>query len=503
MREKNKKRSLRTTICLMLVLAMLATILPENVQAASSAASFTTDLVDLNGWEMIKAYGKAGKGGVSFPDTSLSIPEGETVYVIDSRSTCEGKRLYRVYYEGRVWSAYSNNILDLKDTALVDAYLTKQNRELKGKKVKAKKDAVVGNVMDPLHYYYVYAKPKVSDKNCIGAVCVGDTMQVINANYNSKWAEVLWKSDYVGYIQKDCLNYADAYLGYLSLRSQQDVKQAKKAKLTFDGILKDYDKELTKKEFCRLAVNWYKATGHKLPKQSKKSPYTDTNDSYVIMAYQLGIIKSTPNKKFQPNKEVSYTQFNSMMKSMLSVAKVQKKVYPYVQSNFIVTREDAIRKLYKAYKMVQKKKYLITGDDYYYSNLVYTISPADNPNVCLDDWEWSDASGAEIGLYEKKAGNKNQKFVLYNVNGFTIITNVWSQKTLNGTTQKVYQDFREYEAEKMRFQYNNDGTVCIINGDGLYLDIKDGQAVSGAHLIFAPKSGSSTQKFVFTAQQYD
>lgn len=503
MREKNKKRSLRTTICLMLVLAMLATILPENVQAASSAASFTTDLVDLNGWEMIKAYGKAGKGGVSFPDTSLGIPEGETVYVIDSRSTCEGKRLYRVYYEGRVWSAYSNNILDLKDTALVDAYLTKQNRELKGKKVKAKKDAVVGNVMDPLHYYYVYAKPKVSDKNCIGAVCVGDTMRVINANYNSKWAEVLWKSDYVGYIQKDCLNYADAYLGYLSLRSQQDVKQAKKAKLTFDGILKDYDKELTKKEFCRLAVNWYKATGHKLPKQSKKSPYTDTNDSYVIMAYQLGIIKSTPNKKFQPNKEVSYTQFNSMMKSMLSVAKVQKKVYPYVQSNFIVTREDAIRKLYKAYKMVQKKKYLITGDDYYYSNLVYTISPADNPNVCLDDWEWSDASGAEIGLYEKKAGNKNQKFVLYNVNGFTIITNVWSQKTLNGTTQKVYQDFREYEAEKMRFQYNNDGTVCIINGDGLYLDIKDGQAVSGAHLIFAPKSGSSTQKFVFTAQQYD
>ena len=146
-----KKQSLRITICMMLVLAMVVTILPENVQAASSAASFTTDLVDLNGWEMIKSYGKAGKGGVSFPSTSLGIPEGETVYVIDGRSTCEGKHLYRVYYEGRVWSAYSKNILNLKDTAWVDAYVTKQNRELKGKKVKAKKDAVVGNVMDPLH----------------------------------------------------------------------------------------------------------------------------------------------------------------------------------------------------------------------------------------------------------------------------------------------------------------------------------------------------------------
>ena len=66
MREKNKKQSLRTAICLMLVLVMFVTILPENVQAASSAASFTTDLVDLNGWEMIRAYGKAGKGGVVF-----------------------------------------------------------------------------------------------------------------------------------------------------------------------------------------------------------------------------------------------------------------------------------------------------------------------------------------------------------------------------------------------------------------------------------------------------
>lgn len=505
MREFMRKRlHLRTAICLMLVFAMFVTILPENVQAASSAASFTTDLVDLNGWEMIKAYGKAGKGGVSFPSTSLGIPEGETVYVIDSRSTCEGKQLYRVYYEGRVWSAYSNNILDLKDTALVDAYLTKQNRELKGKKVKAKKDAVVGNVMDPLHYYYVYAKPKVSDKNCIGAVCVGDTMQVINANYNSKWAEVLWKSDYVGYIQKDCLNYADAYLGYLSLRSQQDVKQAKKAKLTFNGILKDYDKELTKKEFCRLAVNWYKATGHKLPKQSKKSPYTDTKDSYVIMAYQLGIIKSTASKKFQPDKKVSYAQYNTVIKKLLSITK-KSKIYDYVSlynsEEVSLSREQAIRRFYRAYKMVQKKDYLLTGDDYYYNDIVYTISPVDNQNVCLDNLSWSRASGAEIGLYEKK-GYKSQQFVLYNVNGFTIITNVWSQKTLNGTEQKVYQDFREFEAEKMRFEYNSDGTVCIINGDGLYLDIKDGQAVSEGKLIFAPKSGSRTQKFVFNAQQY-
>ena len=50
----------------------------------------------------------------------------------------------------------------------------------------------------------------------------------------------------------------------------------------------------------------------------------------------------------------------------------------------------------------------------------------------------------------------------------------------------------------MTIEYNDDGTVCIQNGEGLYLDIKGGKAVSNAHLCFAPKSDSSTQKFVFT-----
>ena len=263
-------------------------------------------------------------------------------------------------------------------------------------------------------------------------------------------------------IQQDCLNFADAYLAGREIRSQQDIKQAKKAKLTYSGILKNYGKNLTKAEFCRLAVNWYQATGHKLPKQSTKSPYTDTNDPYVIMAYQLGIVKDTTNKEFQPDKKPTCNQYNALMKNLLRVTKDEKKVY-----------------------------------DYAVSRNVYTISPADNPNICLDVWGSEKSAGAEIGLYNKNGG-KNQYFFLYQVNGFTIIDNLNSQETLNGTTNKVYQDRRWYDSEKMTFEYNNDGTICIKNNDGLYLDIQGGKAISGAHLMFAPKSGSSTQKFVFT-----
>lgn len=117
--------------------------------------------------------------------------------------------------------------------------------------------------------------------------------------------------------------------------------------------------------------------------------------------------------------------------------------------------------------------------------------------VCLDVFEAKNDVGAEIGLYSKK-GSKNQKFLIYYVNGFTTINSLSSQKTMSGSRDKVYQDRIWYEREKMTIEYNDDGTVCIQNGEGLYLDIKGGKAVSNAHLCFAPKSDSSTQKFVFT-----
>lgn len=106
-------------------------------------------------------------------------------------------------------------------------------------------------------------------------------------------------------------------------------------------------------------------------------------------------------------------------------------------------------------------------------------------------------SGAEIGLYTKNGGS-NQVFLFYNVNGFSVLYNDYSSHRLTGTTGQVYQAGNGYDCQKLTIEYNDDGTVCIKNGVGMYLDIQDGVAVSGAHLKFAPKSGSSTQKFVFS-----
>ena len=78
-RSYEKRSHLRIVICLMLMLAMTATILPEPVQAAESG--FTTDLVDLRREAEFQVYAKVGKGGTNFANTVVRAPEGATLYI--------------------------------------------------------------------------------------------------------------------------------------------------------------------------------------------------------------------------------------------------------------------------------------------------------------------------------------------------------------------------------------------------------------------------------------
>lgn len=90
MRGVMKKRShLRIVICLMLMLAMTVTILPEPVQAAESGV--TTDLVDLRREAEFQVYAKVGKGGTNFANTVVRVPEGATLYI-------ERRELFRSEY---------------------------------------------------------------------------------------------------------------------------------------------------------------------------------------------------------------------------------------------------------------------------------------------------------------------------------------------------------------------------------------------------------------------
>ena len=238
-----------------------------------------------------------------------------------------------------------------------------------------------------------------------------------------------------------------------------NIKLAKKAKLTYSGILKNYDKGLTEKEFYKLAALWCKATGKKTFASSKKVS----------------------------NKVITPEQYNALLKKMVNKTKAGNTVYKAASvgtwDNEKVTRDSAISQFYRAYQVVTK--------DYLISGLEFTVSPADNKDLYFDIWG---TQGENLYL-EKRSGGREQNFYMNCNNGFWRLRGCYGNYTICSSTRDVYQDFVGFDNQKLTIETNDDGTVSFKNKDGLYLDLIKG-AVLHSHLKSAPKSDSSTQKFV-------
>lgn len=476
-------------ICLGLAVLMALQICGGTAHAATYAQVDNPDFATIPKDVIFKWIGKTRK--------AATISWGSYVY---NECTAKGETIYIADYTDCAMGAGSYGIIRNQRGGGISEYavysgakgVNQPARVKKGAKVKSV--AIAGDVMTQDSSYYIRSAPKDENGvNCYGFVAVGTKLEILNANYNDEWVQIKYHNR-VCYFKKSNIIQADSYLADADRFLQKYIKQAKQANLTYDGILKNYTKAITKKEFCRLAVNWYQAVGNTLPTQQKTSPYTDTKDPYVIMAYQLGILPKT--QKFLPNQKVTKANYISMMTKLLKVSKGPRGTYAAVDSNVIgeyvkeISRENAIVLFYKAYlTMNTKTGYLLNGLD-------YAIAPVDDQTICLDVWNESRESGETIGLWDNK-GSNNQKFFIECNNDLYSLKNRNSLLTLTSSKTKVIQRYKGFDSQKLTFEYNDDGTVSVKNESGLYLDIKGGKAVKGATLFFNEKTGSSTQKFVF------
>lgn len=487
-----KKNILKRFCCLIMVTMLMVLTGVEYVQATTMTWVDATDfkpvcdsLMKFESYAVLPSDAQPFDGKYYYKEC---IPKGATVYINELYTTCTGQ--YNIVnYKGK--SYYLN-----KSTIPLDQV---KKRTLLKRKTKAdvvKKKGLVGDVLQGDDYAYIYALPDDSKPaNCYACAPAGSSVEIVNANYNKKWMKILIGQSYVAYIKKSDVKVGDAYLAGAGSKYQPYIKLAKKSKLTYSGILKDYDKRLTKKELCRLSVLWYQAMGNKLPKQKTTSPFKDTKDKYVIMAHQLGIIKSTSNKKFMPDEALTVGTYNEIVDRLMKVTDASKDAcaVAHIQqwTGSKVYRDEAIARFYKALVPTFKTAYLISD-----SQVGYMIVTFDNQNVCLDVWEESKQEGATIGLWEC-TGRNNQRFFIDCDSGNYSLKNVNSLYVLSDSSGNVKQFLQGNKSQIMTFEYNDDGSVCIKNGNGMYLDIADGTPVSGGKLIFREKSGKSSQKFMF------
>lgn len=110
--------------------------------------------------------------------------------------------------------------------------------------------------------------------------------------------------------------------GYEGLHSWHvaEINTAVQENLVTDKVLTDFPKEITREEFCELAVLLYeKMIGKKTA--AAVNPFSDTKNPEVLKAYNLGIVGGVGEGKFAPNNKVTRQEISAMLVRTLKAVK--------------------------------------------------------------------------------------------------------------------------------------------------------------------------------------
>lgn len=93
-----------------------------------------------------------------------------------------------------------------------------------------------------------------------------------------------------------------------------ELKQADTLGLIPDILAgKDLTKPITREEFCELAVLLYEKVTGTMAEPAAINPFSDTNNSQILKAFQLGITKGVSATKFEPNTLINREQCAVML----------------------------------------------------------------------------------------------------------------------------------------------------------------------------------------------
>lgn len=99
----------------------------------------------------------------------------------------------------------------------------------------------------------------------------------------------------------------------LSTWAAPDVNEAVDKQLVTEKVLSEFPKDITREEFCELAVLLYeKMTGTKAAPVAA-NPFNDTNNPEILKAYNLGIVGGVGGGKFAPNNKVTRQEIAVML----------------------------------------------------------------------------------------------------------------------------------------------------------------------------------------------
>ena len=120
-----------------------------------------------------------------------------------------------------------------------------------------------------------------------------------------------------------CMPHAGA-LSNISTWAQEGVAAAQDAGLIPSALESLSARgEITRAEFCGIAVNAYKEVSGKAVFASGKRPFRDCDDPYVVAAYELGLINGRGDGYFDPDASIERQDLCVMLYNILDAAGIE------------------------------------------------------------------------------------------------------------------------------------------------------------------------------------
>ncbi len=119
----------------------------------------------------------------------------------------------------------------------------------------------------------------------------------------------------------------DIFDGTQSGWAEPELIEAYENGLTYPGIMYDYDRAITREEFCTIAVKLFeKLTG--LGVIPDEDPFEDTDNPEVLKAYKLGIVNGISETQFAPALNITRQEMCVMIYRTLGAARMDTSVDP-------------------------------------------------------------------------------------------------------------------------------------------------------------------------------
>lgn len=134
--------------------------------------------------------------------------------------------------------------------------------------------------------------------------------------------------------------------------AKEEVEKAFEYKLTYPDIMKNFNREITREEFCTIVVKLYEAlTGKEA--EAGANPFTDTKNPEILKAYNLKIVYGTSEDKFTTDKNITRQEICVMIYRALDVSigsldKSEPKDFNFSDKSKIAEwASDAVKFAYK------------------------------------------------------------------------------------------------------------------------------------------------------------